>query len=98
METAEKRIAQLASTFASMRGRAGIMEGIPPWNAEAVDSWAASSAPSHGQRVTAQFLLAVWDPAAQWNCGQFDLMEALRVWDQPHRDAFLRWAADPWWP
>jgi hypothetical protein len=30
--------------------------------------------------------------------GRFDLMEALRAWTPSHRDSFLRWAANPWWP
>jgi hypothetical protein len=48
--------------------------------------------------VTAQFLLAVWSPDDAWESGRFDLMEALREWDEQHRQAFLKWAAHPWWP
>lgn len=50
------------------------------------------------ERVTAQFLLAVWDPSATWQAGRFDLMEALNQWPPSHRGPFVRWAANPWWP
>ena len=71
--------------------------GIDPWGPAELNYWAAGSA-SHGERHTAWFLLAVWDPATEWEAGRFDVLEALRVWDLPHRAAFLDWAADPWWP
>lgn len=91
-------MARLALTFPSMRGRAGIMGSIPPWDAEFLDAWASSGAPSHGERVTAQFLLAVWDSDQPWKSGRFELMDALRIWDERHHQAFLQWASNPWWP
>jgi hypothetical protein len=72
--------------------------GTQLWDALVFDGWAAESPLSHGELVTAQFILAVWDPAGTWRCGRFDLMEALGVWDEPHRAAFLAWASEPWWP
>jgi len=66
METPEARMGHLAVTFPSMRGRAGVMGSIPPWDAEFIDSWAFSGGPSHGERVTAQFLLMVWNPDHPW--------------------------------
>lgn len=71
--------------------------GIRPWEALRLDGWAATRQPSHGEVVTAQFVLAVWNPDEVWKCGRFDLMEALAVWDLAHRAAFLNWAANPWW-
>src|SRR4051812_22080942 len=71
--------------------------GVSSWEALELDRWAAGPV-STGERITAQFLLAVWDPSNEWTCGRFDVMEALRVWDLKHRAAFLRWASDPWWP
>jgi hypothetical protein len=72
--------------------------GVKPWDANALDRWAADTPVSHGELVTAQFLLAVWDPVSAWQDGRFDLMEAVRVWDDRHWAAFLAWAGDPWWP
>ena len=70
---------------------------LRPWDANRFDARAAESGLSHSERVTAQFLLAIWNPNAEWRSGRFDLMEALRIWDFEHRAAFLAWANDPWW-
>jgi hypothetical protein len=72
--------------------------GVTLWDANTLDRWAASYTGSHGELITARFLLAVWDPEHTWSCGRFELMEALRVWNDRHRAAFLKWASDPWWP
>ena len=87
------RMTAFALTFPSMR----YALGVEPWDALELDAW-GSGPRSHGERVTAQFLLNVWDPSTEWKCGRFDLMEALRIWDPEHHKAFLRWAAAPWWP
>jgi hypothetical protein len=89
----ETKIRLLAQTFPSLWKA----PGISPWKACAVEDWAASGRPSHGELCTARFILAVWDPNYEWQCGRFDLMDALRVWDLHHRDAFFAWARDPWW-
>ena len=83
----------LARTFPCLRGA----PGVSPWEPAELDRWAAGPA-SHGERVTARFMLAVWDAATDWEAGRFDLMEALHVWSPSHREAFLEWASDPWWP
>lgn len=82
-----------ARTFPSMRNASG----VDPWRAEVLDAWAKGPA-SHGERVTARFLLSVWGPVVAWKLDPFDVMEALQIWDPSHRGALLRWAADPWWP
>ena len=87
------KMASFARTFPSMA-----KAGTDPWDAYALDRRMAESPVSHGELLTAQFLLAVWDPATAWRCGRFELMEALRVWDDRHRAAFLAWANAPWWP
>ena len=87
------RMTAFAMTFPSMR----YAFGVKPWDAVERDAW-GNGPRSHGERVTAQFLLDVWDPSTDWKCGRFDLMEALRIWDPGHHQAFLRWVADPWWP
>ena len=72
--------------------------GIFPWNANILDSWAASDAPSSGQQYAATFILNVWDPSFDWKSGKFEVVKALSVWDEVHREAFLKWATNPWWP
>ena len=93
--TAQERIVELALTFPSLRRWA--LTEVRPWEANRFDAWAAESALSHGEKVSARFVLAVWDPKAEWRSGRFNLMEALRIWDPEHRAAYLAWASDPWW-
>ena len=90
---AERRMTKLAESFPCLRDAPGIL----PWDAVKLDRWAAAVA-SHGERVTASFVLAVWDSSTEWEAGRFDLMEALNVWPESHREPFLKWAAEPWWP
>jgi hypothetical protein len=87
------RIRLLAQSFPGLWNAPGVL----PWNAQALDEWAASGKPSHGERCAAQLVLAVWNPDERWKSGRFDVMDALSVWDRPHRKAFLTWAAAPWW-
>ncbi|BAM05419.1 hypothetical protein PSMK_p00570 (plasmid) [Phycisphaera mikurensis NBRC 102666] len=64
------------------------------WDTEAVDHRATHGA-SHGEKVTAQFLLSVWNQWHAYDAGAFDLFEAVRVWDEEHLKAFQAWASDP---
>ena len=89
----DERMTELAETFPCLRHA----PGVSPWGPAELNRWAAGPA-SHGERVSAQCLLAVWDRAVDWEAGRFDLMEALNVWGPSHREPFLRWASDPWWP
>jgi hypothetical protein len=44
----------------------------------------------------------VQDDGPKWDCpwtiGGFDVMHGLKLWDQEHRDAFLAFVQDPFWP
>jgi hypothetical protein len=90
----EAKMAAFARTFPSTAKS----DGVRLWDAHTLDHWAAETPVSHGELLTAQFLLSVRDSATAWRCGRFELMDALRVWDDQHRAAFLAWADDPWWP
>ncbi len=94
MDDEERRetMTELAETFPCLRGAPGIAPFVP----EELDRWAVGPA-SHGERVTARFVLAIWDDATAWEAGPFDVMEALRTWPPSHREPFLKWALDPWW-
>jgi hypothetical protein len=92
--TLEARMTAFALSFHSLRNA----PGVKLWDADTLDRWAADTALSHGERVTAQFVLHVRDPDHAWRCGKFDLMEALRVWDNDHHAGFLAWVKEPWWP
>lgn len=86
-------MAGLVQTLPALRGA----PGVEPWDALAIDAWASTGIPSHGERCAARFILAVWNPDIPWSAGPFDVMEALSVWDPQHHRAFLQWAVDPWW-
>lgn len=92
-EELSERMSELAWSFPCLRNA----PGVSPFRPEGLDRWAASVA-SHGERVTASFILAVWDASTAWEAGRFDLMEALNVWSPSHREPFLGWVANPWWP
>lgn len=94
LDSPATKIRLLAQTFPCLWD----VHGIAPWNANALDDWGASGAPSHGELVSIRFILAVWDSRFAWRSGRFDVMEALEVWDESHRTAFLAWAREPWWP
>lgn len=87
-----QKMEALALSFPSLERAAG----VSPWDAEAFAAWAAGPAPSQGMRCAAQFVLTVWNHYVEWECGRFDVMEALSCWDDRHRAAFLGWAANPW--
>jgi hypothetical protein len=86
------RMITLARTFPALR----TAPGIEPWRPDDLQAWSNGPA-SHGQRLTAHFLLSVWDRQLGWELDPFDVMEALHAWDLRHRRAFLEWAAAPWW-
>ncbi len=91
----KERMTTLGRTFPSL----GKKPGIDPFDAVQLDRWAAGVA-SHGESITARFLLSVWDGGSRsdWLSEPFHLLEALKIWDEAHHAAFLAWAADPWWP
>jgi hypothetical protein len=72
------------------------LEGMIPWNADKLDQSFAGR--SHGEKCVIRFLLNLWDRQEKWECGRFDLFEALRIWDTDRRKVFLSWANDPFWP
>lgn len=88
----EIRIQELARTFPSLRGAPGVSGS---WDPLALDNWAATVA-SSGETRAARFVLGVWNSDEDWQCGRFDLFDALAGWDYQHHEAFLRWAEQPW--
>jgi hypothetical protein len=73
------------------------------WDAEAFDLYDWHEKGAAAQHA-ARFVLSVWsgkshdEDACPWDSGSFDVMEALKCWDVRHREAFLAWARNPWWP
>jgi len=59
--------------------------GVAPWNPNQLDIWAAESAVDANAVHSARFLLNLWMPAREWQCGRFDMNEAIQNWDRVHR-------------
>ena len=89
-ELMRRKMEALAETFPSMRG----VSAVKPWDADLLDHWARTA--SHGERATALFLLTVWNRYDPWESGKWDAVDALLIWDDLHRKAFVKWAAAPW--
>lgn len=39
-----------------------------------------------------------WNLDSHWRIGPFDVVDAMGTWDAAHRNAFVAWAQDPWFP
>ena len=85
-------ITALAESFPTLRGASG----VSPWDPDKFEAWACGPAPGSGALAAARFVLAVYAIGAEWKCGRFDVVHAMNVWDEDHREAFVAWACDPW--
>jgi hypothetical protein len=98
---------QLVKSFPSMK----VVLGGRPWSANEVLRWVCSVGGSHGEVLTARFLLGVWNQQADWvaearelrlpspeAARRFDLLEAVAVWDVAHLTALRLWLAAPCFP
>lgn len=84
--TSTARIINLARSFHAIAD----LKAIEHWDANELDQWALTA--SHGEKLAAQFVLAVWNQWEEWKCGRFDVIEAFGVWDAEHWAAFRKWA------
>jgi hypothetical protein len=88
-----ERMTELARSFPTLR----TAPGVDPWEPTELNRWAVGPR-SPGERLAARFALNLWNQSAGWECGPFEVFEALARWDAEHCRAFARWAEDPWWP
>jgi hypothetical protein len=91
-------IVALAESFPALRGK---LEGCgltaKGWD---VDKLIKYSGPwSHGEKVAALFVACVWNPSyAASKKWRFDTIDAISVWDNKNRAAFVAWCKNPVWP
>lgn len=84
--------------------------GLEPWDPEVLMRWSASGA-THGAAHAVAFLLNVWNANVEWRevaaelgigeAGErfaFNCAQAIACWDSSHREAFLVWCEDPFYP
>jgi hypothetical protein len=86
------RMTLLAETFPTLKNA----PGVDPWEPHELNRWALGPR-SPGERWAARFVLNLWNQSEDWECGSFDVFEALARWDNAHRRAFAMWALNPWW-
>lgn len=96
--TTRERMTALACSFPELsRAATEPGSGIRPFAADKLNKWARGGR-GHGAQCAARFVLSVWNPHVRWSSGRFDVHEALRVWDDAHRAAFVAWCEKAWWP
>jgi hypothetical protein len=94
-----EKMSQLAESFPTI----GNLSGVRPWDAKKFAKQYKSQGRTSASRSAILFVLGVWNPGF-W-CEDFDLKahpfnmhHALQSWDRQHREAFVSWVSDPWWP
>jgi hypothetical protein len=107
------RMVQLARLFPCFRDRIDERSlFVNGWDAKELDGFACSAAVTSGSLHAARFLVALWSGRAydypkrrpytrvirRFDCGVFDIVDAMGSWDPTHRAAFCAWSRDPWWP
>jgi hypothetical protein len=85
-------IVELANLFPTLRA---FKLDAKSWDANQLDSMSGKL--SSAELFSVQFILRVWNQYQKWQCGNFDIVQAMDSWDSAHREAFLSWASDPWW-
>jgi hypothetical protein len=99
----------LARSFPTLRDAA---DGVEPFEVERFARWLCSGAGGGGAIRAGRFVLHVWNPnadhrelgrelgleAADGCLAPFNVSDALGVWDEEHRRAFLAWCEAPFWP
>ena len=86
----EKRIWRLAATFPTLHTR--MRDAAPGEIVPALKQCSVSNA-GDGAKQAALFCLWVWDAHTY----SFDLYNAWGYWDSEHRDAWSKWATEPFW-
>lgn len=106
--TGRQRMELLCDSFHALRGR----PGTSPWDAETFAKYLAGPAPTSASLQAGLFVLSVWNggnggwrpKSREWwtqkpyFLGMFDLVRAWAQWDHLHKQAFLAWCDDPFYP
>lgn len=86
----------LAERFPCLRG----VDGVSPFDVDALAAWAKKNPRcTHAGTHAVAFLLSVWNGRPEaFGLRPFHFTNAWGTWDDDHREAFLAWARDPFWP
>lgn len=99
------RFEALAASFPSLVAK---QAPLRPWEASRFLAWLCTTPLSHGELLSARFLLGVWNSSTDWvaearNDGfsnpeaarRFDVIEAAGVWDDAHLAVLRAWLERP---
>ncbi len=85
-----ERMTVLCRTFPSLDGA----DGVDPFDPMLLDTRLGSASTPLQEAHTVEFVLSLWGRCPN----EFNALSALREWDRFHRESFIAWAKDPWWP
>lgn len=94
----EGRMSALCESFPSLRG----VHGVRRWSPLHLEAYTLTC--EYPQALeAARFCLSVWcHRGLDWNCDgphqSFDVVDAVRHWDDAHRQALVSWISEPWLP
>ena len=86
-----QRLSALARSFPSLREA----DGVAPFEPRVLEKWACASATNDYARHAACLVLHLYNARTPWKIGRFDVLQAMRAWDDDHRLAFLAWVKEP---
>jgi len=86
-----QRLTALAQSFPALKEA----DGIAPFEPRILEKWTGSPACNELARHAACLVLNVYNPRTPWRLGRFDVLKAMRTWDDAHRAAFLAWVQEP---
>lgn len=90
--TPQEKMSHLALSFPSIDKKLNSWPGILPWDAcKLVAQYGIASS---GERYAISFLLDVWN-SGQELAPHFNVIHAMAVWDRYNREAFVKWAQNP---
>lgn len=97
--TPATNMVQLCQSFPLLRG----VPGSDPWDQEKFSQWLSGPAPTGGSIECGKFVLSVWAGTSleqYWTDrhGVFDPLALIARCDDSHREAFIRWCNNPFWP
>jgi hypothetical protein len=98
LKTAAERWQAVCDSFPSLRSNTLASVAISEAKLRDLEQVARRSDVGEGCKHAIRFMLSMWNPGFQWECGKFEIVPALKAWDATHRAAFNAWCADPWWP
>lgn len=98
LTTAAEKWQAVCGTFPALESNARARAAIAEAKLRDLEQIGRHGDTGNGCKHAIRFALALWNPGFDWECGRFELVPALRAWDDAHKAAIRAWLDDPWWP